>query len=421
MHSLAGQSPPLIDVRLTLAHLRYPIADRVAVQALLDIRPTAESRSSVPLDLRYVLDRSGSMGGFANGGATKIEVVASAVVRTASLLGADDVVSLTHFNDLAVEAMKRRTMDARGRAEFARLAGSARADGNTRFHRALQIATRDGIVDGAQARAIFFTDGESSCEDVSGDYRETLLLAHASRAAHLPWCIYATGIDYNWSFLQELAACAGPGSYLYHVSDVSALERHLTSEIAAMRGVAIDRLVIEGTTDGARLTEVVAYMPAERDLPHTDDAFTNDSGPLDISRGQQLLISFEVVNPRPGVAVPLRLLFKGRSLAHGLVSFEHMISVPVEFQGQATFVAEPVHPAVLQVVRLRFAAKLAREQKYAQAAAAYQRAGDSVTSGIMADLATRVGEGHEEDALRTSCTVIGDATTRVVRGTKDVP
>ncbi len=406
----------LLDVRVTPAREQYlAVPSGVLVQVLVDVRPTAENLGGPPIDLRLVVDASGSMRETVPSGEEKIRVVGEGLVEAARLLTPRDHSMLVFFHLAHTVAVAHGRSQRALVQQIVEQAQNRKADGGTHFAGALEAALHPTVVkDDTQTRLVFFTDGNNQGHD---DSLATIEWARRSRQLNIPWCVYATGEDYNWSFLEQLVAQAGPGSYLFHVSDPTALAGHLVSEMALLRQVAVDRLVITGKTNGAKLKRVIAFMPAERSVENDGFTFRDDSGALDVSRGQRLLIEFFVPTPTVGRRVPLQLTLAGRSVAQGLPTFSMDIDVPITFiDDPLSTVVRTVHPEVVRVEHLLRASAMAKAGRFDDAATAFQRAGDPAAAEHMTNLGARATRGHTVDATRDATSF--SATTMLPRSPK---
>ncbi len=401
--ALAAAPPSLLDVQIILSREQY-FADGgdVLVTALVTVRPTAENVNAPPLDLRFVVDSSGSMGESVPSGQEKIRVVGAGLADAARVLTQRDSTMLVFFSYEHQVVVAHAAADASVVEQVITQVAQRRASGGTSFAGALgAVLAPPARKDGTQTHIVFFTDGNNQ-----GDGDTALTVAHARRSRELgiAWNIYATGEDYNWAFLEQLVAQAGPGSQLYHVSDPTVLASHLVGEVAFLRQVAVDRLVITGTTQGAELTRVYAFLPAERVVETDGTMFRDDSGALDISRGQRLFVELKVKAPRPGTQTPLTLRLAGRSMGAGLSAFSVDIDVPVMFMDDPQLVVSPVNPEVVRVEELLKATAAAREGKFQEATEAFRRAGDPAAAAHMTDLGTLAARGRDVDATRSATT-----------------
>lgn len=405
----------LLDIRVTPGRLVSLCRDKVAVQLLVDMRPRAKGNGGTrPLDIRFVLDRSGSMSEPAGTerNKSKIEVVCEGVARIVGELSDADQAMLVTFNQAAETVFGRQPMRNRARQAFAEAIRNIKADGSTRFSEALAQAMSPPPIHGAMTRLVFLTDGESTC-DRAGDYERIEKLAAASRDLNAPWGIYGTGISYNWSFLEQQAHRCAPGSYVFHVMDLASLEGHLLGELAFLRGIAIDRLVVSGqAVPDASVGSVTRFMPAQADVDHGEGAFEDGSGAIDVFRGQQYLIELVVRRPQPGMRKILTLTLRGRSFAHGYAPFEQRTDVPLMFTDDPERATAP-NPEIVSVLQRMAANRLAREGKLLEAADLFERAGDDATAVELRTLCANAerGDTDVEDAQREATTVVGRNVT----------
>ncbi len=403
----------LLDVSIRLGRTHVLAAAPTRVQVLVNTRPkTSPRRITAPVDIRLVVDVSGSMANAAKPDApSKLEVVKGSIFELLAELTDRDSVLLSVFstNGRLVVPQTRMTPDTRQRIQ--RAVETLHPEDNTNISAGLQLAVTPLVSRGALPRIILFTDGQSSWPQT--DHPQLVELADTARSRHIPLSVYGTGSDYNWSLLQQVAIRAGGGSFLKHVMDVQTLEGHMLAELAFLRDTAIDRFEIEGrTASGVTLISVTSMMPQIRELKLANrQSFRDHTGAVDLHRGAQYLVELEVAAPTPGRMEVLYLTLRGRNRTTRQ-PFEHTIEVPVTFVADATQ-QSPVDDQVRKVLLMLAASKMADERAYEDASRLYRRAGDDATAAIMDELhtASMQPDADQIDLGRTGTSMAGGSIT----------
>ncbi len=395
------------------------------VQILLELRPVLDGPRRSPIDLRFVVDRSGSMdysaGDTPGQDGKKIGVVSNALCAVVKELKSNDRTLLASFNDQATLDVPHGEASFLHRRAFASSLRAMRANGNTYISKAVEMALRPSPRKGEISRVVLFTDGQSS--NAVPDYAALVSLADQSREQGIPLCIYGTGADYNWSLLQQLAARAGQGSYCQHVMDPTTLRGHLLGELAFLRGSAVDSLRVNGfTSAGVLIKSVTAMTPLMRTLrsrsvedsdirDYADPTeFSDAAGSVDVARGQVYLIEVEVTSPADREISLLRIELKGRVLSTQF-AFEEAVEILAKFT-QTPQEESEVDPHVLKVVTMMAAAQQARQGHFERASTLYSQAGDPATAHAMRTLhqATLI-QGVSKNLTRQGATLGGRSIT----------
>lgn len=421
MNSTSSFQGPRLSVEVLHSRTVTYVKGPTSVQVLLDIRPTTQNPSAPPLDLRFVIDRSGSMSNRSDNqlGLSKLDLVKQSLRDILNDLTPKDRLMIVSFCDQTSLDLRPTFMTDEGKKLVIAVIDLLTANGNTFISDALLEALKPEPVTGSETRVILFTDGESSYKD--RDHEALVRLADDGiRAKGLCLHIYGTGTDYNASLLGQLAVRGGNGSSCKHVMEVETLREHLRGEIAFMRGIAIAKLVIKGTCQkGVRLHGVTRFMPSmhellpdEKQLDHsTDRAFQDHSGSLDIARGQQYLINVIVDETFDGFQDLLTIELMGKTVDNG-TSFRESIVIPATFTHDEQS-ATPPNERVMNVQLMIAAARLATQQKYDQAAAVSDKAGDHATATTMRRLHSMqtTGQRSAEDVSRTVGTLTGGSVS----------
>jgi hypothetical protein len=347
----------------------------------------------------------------------------------------------------------------------------------THISEALEMGLKQSVAGPRIPRVFLFTDGQSTVRQ-DEDNKRLVELADIARGARIPVAIYGTGIEYNWSLLQQFAIRAGNGSFCKHVLNVGELRDHLTGELAFMRGVAITDLSVLGyvqgvsvpqfdeiaargeasrrnvgksyievvagspqaarsrireqTQRGVEVVGVTVMTPTIRRLEEgrrdggsnfTQDGFSDLAGNLDVHRGQQYLIELEVRSPRPGSSQLMNLRFSGKTLDDNPVSQDVSLS--------ASFTNDPnkesvVDERVRNVYMMLNAARVAENGDFERAERLFREAGGNESADAMQTFIQECGRFCPEEVRRASGTIVGESVsmslapqaTRVTKGDK---
>jgi Ca-activated chloride channel family protein len=216
--------------RFVLAQVTAPAADR--------------RRERLPVNLAFVLDRSGSMSG------EKIQLARQTIVEALGRLDARDRFSIVAYDDVVdvvVEATAA-TPDARARAVSRLATIDARASTNLSggwLRGAEQVAVEQ-LADGVN-RVLLLTDGLANVGIT--DAAELATHAAALRARGVSTTTFGVGTDFDEVLLQGMADAGG--GHFYFVRDAATIRDHIASEVGetlevVARDVEIELVVADG-------------------------------------------------------------------------------------------------------------------------------------------------------------------------------
>jgi len=410
--SLPRRQRQYLKVSVTPARrILYADPGGVSVVLVVDIRPVSKDDYTPQVDLRGVLDRSASMTGTGadQGMLSKIKVVKEGFANiVANELSGHDRLMLTIFNKGAEIIVPHGELGKMNRQDIVRKIRAIIANGSTHFSEAMGLAMKPPTSDGLPARIVFLTDGQSEyCPEE--DYPMMEHLAEWSHDLNLPWLVYATGVDYNMHWLRQVAMKAAPGSAFKHVSSVATLEADLQGQLAFMRGIAVDRLVVSGKAKRrVSVDSVTRIMPLQHDLDvNQSKRFEDRSGALDNFRGQQYMILLSVANPVPGERTLLDLTLKGNAMAEGYASFKQVLPISIHFSANRAD-ESPLDDEVRKIQQMVIAGRMVKQGgDLGKAADLYDQSGMIHTADEIRTLNDAIGRGGDdaEDAYRSINTV----------------
>lgn len=402
----------------TLGQAAYLPGQPQAIYALLDFAPAGVT-ARMPLDLRIVLDDSGSMGSPAGTACnqSKRALVEEAVAGMLELVEPGDFVSITMFDDKAKTLFSGPINGPAERAQAIAALGKLGRGGGTQISAGLAKALQAPFLPDRVGRVVLVTDGETG-----GDEADCERLAFDQRGA-ASWLVYGIGVDYNDAFLDRVAQANG-GMFV-HLGDLAGAKAVFAQEVAVMAEVALTNLVVHvEPAPGLELARADRIVPQVLALPIHDPRFLAvDLGDVDRVRGQKLLLQLTV----PALAAGRHPLAKIRCSYH--VPARKLLNQVLELELAAVFSADAGQHApdadVMRTAQLAGAGRLytlglaeaaagqadASQRTLASAAGLYDHLGlDQVSDKLRtltSGLATR--GALDEDAKRTLTTMARQA------------
>ncbi len=243
-------SPFSLRTDLSFVPAGTPATRYLLISVTAPEAPRAAHRPSI--NVSFVLDRSGSMGG------RKIELARDAVKQALAMLHSDDRFSLIAYDDevdVVVESVaassearrnalnKLEAIDARGSTD---LAGGWRAGcGQVEPHLAEEPA----------GRCLLLTDGLANVGETDADV--LVARANALRERHIVTSTFGVGQDFDEELLQRIAEQSG--GHFYYIEQPRQIADLLTSEL----GEALE-VVARGASIALQLPEGVKAVPLTR-------------------------------------------------------------------------------------------------------------------------------------------------------------
>jgi len=290
-----------MQVELTLGQQYLPITDEAEVIFLLRLlRDSQKQSADLALDLRKILDRSGSMDEPADGGLTRIQALKAAVNESLSLLRqGKDRLCIVVFDD-SMKVILDPTVVGDVNA-IKKLIDGIRTGNSTNLSNPLRYALEDvKPMDGSLPKIIIFTDGNVNAPSASSEERDCLELARQANRLGIPFAVFGTGTNYNEKFLKNMAEVAGHGSYFEHVKQVGAMRLRLEDEMENLKSVQDLDVKVGITAEPAvEILEAFKYVPQQLALSVSGKIVKDEFPGLDV-RGQAYLIKTKV---RAGKAV----------------------------------------------------------------------------------------------------------------------
>ncbi len=207
------------------------------IYVLLDITPRkADEKTTVPLNICLVLDRSTSMQG------DKMDITKAAAIQILRLLRPEDIFGIVVFGDRAEVALPAAYL--RDPKRLQSRIQSIQTGGATEIFQGLQAGldeVRRALDPGRSNHLLLLTDGHTY-----GDEAQCLELAAEAARLHITISGFGIGTDWNDIFLDKLAGATG-GSSAY-VAGANDIQRILLDKFKALERAFADDMVLETTS-----------------------------------------------------------------------------------------------------------------------------------------------------------------------------
>ena len=278
-----------VNLRATLArpYLAATTTPQVAY-ALLEVQPSeVVAQVRMPVNVCFVLDRSGSMKG------EKIDRVRQATALAVDGLDAQDIVAVVIFDHRTEVLVPAGPMS--DRRVFKERIARIRDSGGTKIAPALEKAIVEIQKDrrGAIRRLVLLTDGQTENED------ECLRRAEDAGRLGIPLTALGIGKDWNEDLLIDMAnRSGGTADYIAQPDAITAFFQKTvqTAQKAAIQNANLNLRLVSGITPRAvwQVTPLInnlGYKPiSDRDVSVT-------LGELETGQGRTLLVEL-LVDPR---------------------------------------------------------------------------------------------------------------------------
>ena len=279
-----------VTVRATLARpfLAATTTPQLAY-ALLEVQPSlVVAQVRMPVNVCFVLDRSGSMKG------EKIERVRQAVSMAVDMLDTQDLASIVIF-DHRTEVLVPSGPVSDRRAVQAQVS-RIRDAGGTKIAPAVEKGLREIEKDraGAIRRLVLITDGQTEHED------DCLRRAEDAGRLGVPITALGVGKDWNEDLLIEMAnRSSGTADYIARPDEITEYFQNTVQKAqnTAVQNAVLNLRLVQGITPRA-VWQVIPLINNLGYKPISDRDVSVPLGEIESGQGRTLLVEF-LVDPRP--------------------------------------------------------------------------------------------------------------------------
>lgn len=365
--------------------------ERVHVQVVWQA-PDAPPLTRSPIDVVFVIDRSGSMSG------APITAVCSAVAEVLRTLGPDDRAGVVSFGSDATIVLP---IGRHVGEQAARIVRSIPTNGSTNLSAGWLLASsmhRESLREHAVRRIVVLTDGHVNQGVVEEDRLSDLVAG--GRRDSISTSTIGFGDQYQEELLGILANAGGGNDYWCEGSDAAA--RVFRDEFDGLANVVAQNVAVKVVPTAAVATAGVLNDFAVTGLD--DGAFRVDLGDAFGGEERSVVIALNT-RPQP-VGGPVEVAtveLTWVSTADGFA--EHSVTIPITVTaGENGIVDSAADPRVTEEVTVLEAARDRREARR------HADAGDFETAGrIMGDVVTRLEQMPSQAAAHSEALAESDA------------
>ncbi len=276
-------------IRPTHRSNRFVVAEIVAP-------PSRREHARPPVNLAFVVDRSGSMGG------QKLHLAKQAVFEAVGRLHPEDRFAIVVYDEEIDVVVPTTVATAEARRDAIGRLGQVEPRGSTNLSGGwLRGCEQIALVLSAQGvnRCLLLTDGLANVGITDRDE----LARHASelRTRGVTTTTFGVGEDFDEVLLQSMAQAGG--GHFYFIASPASIRDHITSEVGETLDIVARDVTIEVTApDGVQVESLSPYPVRER-------AGRTEIVVGDLASDQQLSVVFRVHFPYGQVSDRVAVLF----------------------------------------------------------------------------------------------------------------
>jgi Ca-activated chloride channel family protein len=279
-----------VSLRATLARPFLAATNTAQVAyLLLEVQPSqVVAQVRMPVNVSFVLDRSGSMKG------DKIERVRRATNMALDMLDNQDIASVVIFDHRTEVLIPAGPVE--NRRELQERIARIRDAGGTKIAPAVEKGLREIQKDRGSAirRLVLLTDGQTENEN------ECLLRAEDAARVGVPITALGVGNDWNEDLLIEMAnRSGGTADYIAKPDEITEFFQNTVqrAQNTAIQNTTLNLRLVQGVTPRA-VWQVIPLINNLGYRPISDRDVSVPLGELESGQGRTLLIEF-LVDPRP--------------------------------------------------------------------------------------------------------------------------
>jgi Ca-activated chloride channel family protein len=326
----------------------------------------------MPVNVSFVIDRSGSMKG------QKIERVRQAASMAIDLLDEQDTVSIVIFDHRTEVLIPAGPV--RNRADLKQRISRIRDAGGTKIAPALDKGLQEINKDrgGSIRRLLLLTDGQTENE------KECLLRADDAGRLGVPITALGVGKDWNEDLLIDMAnRSGGTADYITRPDQITSYFQRTVQQAqnTAIHNATINLRLVQGVTPRA-VWQVIPLINNLGYRPISDRDVSVPLGELETGQGRTLLVEF-LVDPRPlGTYRVGQVEITYDVPALQISGAKERIDVMLTFtadQGQINQVSPPVMNIVEKVSAFKLQTRALQDVQAGDVAGATQKLKSAVT------------------------------------------
>jgi Ca-activated chloride channel family protein len=244
------------DRPLIRAHgrsVRYLMVDLVAPTV-----PPDPSRRRPPINLGFVLDRSGSMGG-----QNKLGLARQATLEAIHRLDASDRFAVVVYDNEVEVVAPAAAAGAEARVRAASRLDAVTARNTTNLHGGW-LAGCEQVAGSLQTdgvnRVLLLTDGLANVGVT--DHSQLIAAAFDLRRRGITTSTFGVGSDFDETLLAGMADSGG--GHFYFIGDVAQMRDHITSEVGETLETVAREVILELTVPASVRVEPLSPFPAEQ-------------------------------------------------------------------------------------------------------------------------------------------------------------